>query len=140
MYDDDIETRTADANEWDIPDLSLDFKGEKGSVSFHSLEDLSGAQIDRLRSAIGAAKNEGDATNTMYLEAARTLITAWDVPGKANLPIPKGDPKAWGSIPAITRRQIEVHMKHYLGRLMNDNQEDGGDPFASGGPSRPASA
>lgn len=135
---DDIEPAVADPNEWDIPDLTLEFKGEKGSVAFHSLQDLSGAHLDRLRSAIGAAKNEGDATNTMYLEAARILITTWDVPGKPNLPIPKGDQKSWGSIPAITRRQIEVHMKRYLGLLMNDNA-DNDDPFAPGGPSQPAS-
>lgn len=141
MYDDTEDTPAGvEPNEWDIPELTLEFRGDKGMVQFVSLEDLSGAQVDRLRSVIGGAKNEGEGANAMYLEAARSLIVTWDVPGKPTLPIPKGDPKAWGSIPAILRRQIERHMKTYLNKLMYDREDANADPFAPGGPTAPASA
>jgi hypothetical protein len=144
MYDDDIDNPTGmpepnEWDEWDIPDLTLEFKGEKGSVQFRSLLDLSGAQVDRLRSVIGAAKNEGEAANAFYHEAARILITSWDIPGQPMLAIPKGDQRAFGQIPAVVRRQIEKHVQPYWDRLMKEQQDGDGDVFAVGGPSRPAS-
>ena len=126
MYDDDdIETpAAAEPSEWDIPDLTLDFKGEKGSASFRSLEDLSGSHVERLRSQIGAAKNDGEGANVYYREALRILITAWDVPGKPTLAIPKGDPRALASLPAVVLRALERHIKPFMDRLMKETEGD----------------
>ena len=130
MYDNEFEDETqagAEPSEWEIPDLPLELKGEKGSVQFRSLEELSGGQLDNLRSRLGQAKNDGDMANTYYLEAATILITGWDIPGNPTLPIPKGDPKSWRSISFVTRRQIERHMQQKLDPILS-NKAGRGDP------------
>lgn len=139
MYDEDIDFQPS-LSEWDIPDLPLEFQGEKGSVQFRSLIELSGADVERLRHVIGAAANEGDAANATYAEFLKILITGWDIPGKPQQAIPKGDPRALKTIPALLRRRLERHVKPFMDRLLREDRDEDADPFAPGGPSQPVSA
>lgn len=128
MFDDDVDTLAdPEMSKWKIPDLPLEFMGDKGAVVFRSLEELSGAHLERLRDKVGEAKNDGSASNVYYDEALRMLITRWDVPGQPQLAIPKGDPRALKSLPAVVRRKIERHIRPYMDRLMSEKQDDEDD-------------
>lgn len=114
-----------------------DKKGRAGWVEFRDFDDLTGADMKRLRRGAGSSENNGEASNVFYAEAFAALITAWDVPGKPDLPIPKQNAKNIDYAPAGFVRAIERHLDPFLDELMRSGKraEDNGEP---GSPPQPA--
>lgn len=111
-------------------------RGEKGWVEFVDPDDLSRADVKRLRKAAGSSENEGQASNAFFDEALAMLVASWEVPGRPDMQLPRHNPKAVDGIPATFSSALETHIRPYLKTLTRGEAEaeDGGEP---GSPRRP---
>lgn len=115
-------------------------RGEKGWATFRHLDDLSRADVKKLRRAAGSSDNDGQASNAFFDEALALLVEAWEVPGRENIPIPRYDrQKTTDTIPATFSAALERHLRPHLKQLTRaeDDEVDEGEP---GSPRRPARA
>lgn len=119
-----------------IPRLEFENgRGEKGWATFGDVDDLTGADMRRLRKGVGESENFGQSTNNLMGDALTLLIDEWDVPGKPDIQAPKYDPKALNRIPATFMAALERHIQPHLDFLKpNEKKTDDGEP---GSPPRP---
>lgn len=121
-------------DETKIDDLTLP---SGGTVSFNSLDDLTGKDLRRLRAARDAEGN-GTFYNTMTQTALELLVNDWQIPGK-DLRTPRYDKNAADRLSARDLVAIERHIVPQVLKLVGDGDEDTEDR-SPGSPSRPASA
>lgn len=113
-----------------IPQLELEFKGEKGWVRFRSIGDLSGRHLEELRLAAGLDGSRGAAANALYAKALEMLVEAWEIPTKTLLPVPRGPngKRHLQQVPLILLRRIERYVMVHLDPWLNEREGDGGSP------------
>lgn len=120
-----------DEQEYDsrIPRLEyVNSRGETGSAEFRDMDDMSTAEMYRLRKGAGSSQNEGEATNSFFTEALQILVMSWEVPGKPDMPIPRQSAKNVTSAPAGFIRELERHVNPHLKRLLFEKKEEDKDP------------
>lgn len=106
-----------------------------GWVRFRELDELTGAEYQRLKSALSADPVQLIARGQTML--AQLMIDSWEIPGQPGLPIPNA-PKNKGvhSYNQLTWRDmsvIEAHTSPWLSQLFFESAAD--DEGKDGGPS-----
>ena len=123
------------SNSGKIEDLELP---SGGTVSFHSLDDLTGKDVRELR-ATRDVEGVGTFYNNMTEVAMRLLIADWAIPGREHVRTPRYDKKASNQISARDLVAIERHLMPRVKDLLNEDEGEDAEDRSPGSPSRPAS-
>lgn len=128
---DEREERELEAplNEYEIPRLELELRGQTGYVTFRAADEMTSKEQRKLRALLNQDESKMGATTHDFLsEALVWFIVDWEIPGMT-LPLPKGRDavKFLEPLPAVLRTKMEKHIKPYLKKAVGSDESEDGD-------------